>query len=189
MHQHFLTKFRLVKKKPSASLRNFRRIGSALPTRAETNHKISKKETVFGSAGANLPRMEISSSSPHGKVPLKLCLESGRTVLRRVDVNRELEVSKDRLKPEILGVKGRVQCLFWTSKWLSKRRIEGGNYEVERLVDHSKDAEGNWRFLVKYKELAESEDTCETPSSFVHGYTTGFRNYLRAHREILVFFY
>ena len=69
----------------------------------------------------------------------------------RVDVNRELEVSGDRLKPEIPSPKGRVKPLFWTSKWLSERRIEGGNYEVERLVDHYKDDEGNWRFLVKYK--------------------------------------
>ena len=54
----------------------------------------------------------------------------------RVDVNRQLEVGGDRLKPEIPSPKGRVKPLFWTSKWLSERRIEGGNYEVERLVDH-----------------------------------------------------
>ena len=106
----------------------------------------------------------------------------------RVDVNRELEVSRDRLKPEILSPKGRVKPLFWTSKWLSERRIEGGNYEVERLVDHSKDAEGNWRFLVMDKGFPESKNTWEPPSSFVNGYTTGFRNYLRAHPEIPVSF-
>ena len=71
----------------------------------------------------------------------------------------------DRLKPEILSPKGRVKPLFWTSKWLSQRRIEGGNYEVERLVDHSKDDKGNWRFLVKYKGFPESENTWEPPSS------------------------
>ena len=104
----------------------------------------------------------------------------------RVDVNRKLEVSGDRLKPEIPSPKGRVEPPFWTSKWPSERGIEGGNYEVERLVDHSKDAEGNWRFLVKYKGFPESENTWEPPSSFVLGYTTGFRNYLRAHPEIPV---
>ena len=41
-----------------------------------------------------------------------------------MDVNRELEVSRDRLKPEIPTPKGRVKPLFWTSKWLSERRIE-----------------------------------------------------------------
>ena len=41
-----------------------------------------------------------------------------------------------------------MKPLFWTSKWLSKHEIEGGNYEVERFVDHSKDDEGSWRFLV-----------------------------------------
>ena len=106
----------------------------------------------------------------------------------RVDVNRELEVSGDRLKPETPSPKGRVKPLFWTSKWLSERRIEGGNYEVERLVDHYKDDEGNWRFLDKYKGFPESENTLEPPSSFVYGYTTGFRNYLRAHPEIPVLF-
>ena len=53
-----------------------------------------------------------------------------------MDVNRDLEVSGDRLKPEIPSPKGRVKPLFWTSKWLSERRIEGGNYEVESLVDN-----------------------------------------------------
>ena len=105
-----------------------------------------------------------------------------------VDVNRELEVSGDRLKPEIRSPKGRVKPLFWTSKWLSNCRIEGGNYEVERLVDHSKDAQGNWRVIVKYKGFPKSENTWEPPPCFVHGYTTGFRNALRAHTEIPVLF-
>ena len=76
-----------------------------------------------------------------------------------VDANQELEVSGDRLKPEFPSPKSRVKPLFWTSKWLSERRIEGGNYEVEHLVDHCKDAEGNWQFLVKYKGFPESENT------------------------------
>ena len=59
---------------------------------------------------------------------------------------------------------------------------------MARLVDHSKDDEGNWRFLVKYKGSPESENTCQPPSSFLHGYTTGFRNYLPAHPEIQVLF-
>ena len=106
----------------------------------------------------------------------------------RVDVNRELEVSGDRPKPESPSPKGRVKPLFWTSKWLSQRRIEGGNYEVERLVNHSKGAEGNWRFLVNYQGFPESENTPEPPSSFVHCYTRGLRNYPRAHAEIPVSF-
>ena len=53
-----------------------------------------------------------------------------------VDVNPELELSRNRLKPEIPSSKGRGKPLFWTSKLLSERRIKGGNYEVERLADH-----------------------------------------------------
>ena len=82
MHQHFLTTFRLVKKRPSASLSDFRQIGQALLTKATRNHRISKKETVSGSATAKPPGMETPRSSPCGKVPLELCPESGRTLLR-----------------------------------------------------------------------------------------------------------
>ena len=106
----------------------------------------------------------------------------------RVDVNRELEVSRDTVKPEIPTSKGRIKPLFWTSKWLTGRRIDGGSYDVQCLVDHCKDDEANWRFLVKYKGFPESENNAEPPSLFVHGYTTGFRNYLRAHPGILVLF-
>ena len=106
----------------------------------------------------------------------------------RVDVNHELQVGEDRLKPEIPSRKGRAKPVFWTSKWLSERRIEGGTYIVEHLVDRSRDEEGNWRFLARYKGFPESESTWEPPSSFVHGYTKGFINYLRAHPENPVVF-
>ena len=104
----------------------------------------------------------------------------------RVDVNPELEVSGDTVKPEIQNSKGRIKPLLWTSKGLSERSIDGGSYEVECLVDHCKDDEANWQFLVKYKGFPKSENHAEPPSLFVHGYTTGFRNYLRAHPGILV---
>ena len=84
MHEHFSTRLGLLKRRPSALLRNFRQIGWALPTRAEKNHKIWRKDTVFGSARAKLPRIKNPSSSPCGKVPLKLCVDSGGTVLRFV---------------------------------------------------------------------------------------------------------
>ena len=121
--------------------------------------------------------------------PFEIVSRVGENSFRvRVDVNRELDVSGDRLKPEIPNPKGRVKPLFPTSKWLSGHRIQDGIYEVEHLVNHSKLAEGNWRFLVTYTGFPESENTWEPPSSFVHGYTTGFRNYLRAHPEIPVLF-
>ena len=55
---------------------------------------------------------------------------------------------------------------------------------MEHLVDRYKDDEGKWRILVNHKGFLESENTWERPSSFLHGYTTGFRNNLRAHPEI-----
>ena len=41
---------------------------------------------------------------------------------------------------------------------------------------------------MRYKGFPESENTWEPRSSFVHGYTTGFRNYLRAPPEVPVSF-
>ena len=105
-----------------------------------------------------------------------------------MEVNWELVVSGDRLKPDIPSPKGSIQRPFWTSIWLSERGIEGGNYEVKHLVDHYKDDEGNWRFLVTYKGYPESENTWEPPSSFVHGYTRGYTNYVRAHPDIPALF-
>ena len=106
----------------------------------------------------------------------------------RVDVNQELEVSGYRLKPEIPSPKGRIKPLFSTSKWLCEPRIESGNYEVERLIDHYRNDEGNWWFLVTYKGFPDSEKTWKPPSSFVHGYKTGFIPYLQIHPEILLLF-
>ena len=81
-----------------------------------------------------------------------------------------------------------MKPLFWTSQSLSERRTEGGNYKVECLFNYYKDDEGKLPFFVKYKGFPESENTTEPPSSFLHGYTTGFRNYLRAHLEDQVLF-
>ena len=46
------------------------------------NQGKKEPETVFGFARAKLPGMETPNFSPYGKVPLKLCLESGRTFFR-----------------------------------------------------------------------------------------------------------
>ena len=53
----------------------------------------------------------------------------------RVDVSREIDVSGDRLKREIPSPKDRVKPLFWTAKHLSDRVIEGGKYELKRIVE------------------------------------------------------
>ena len=64
-----------------------------------------------------------------------------------MDVSREIEVSGDRLKREIPSPKDRVKPLFWTSKFLSDRVIEGGKYELKRILEARRDEKGEWEFL------------------------------------------
>ena len=105
-----------------------------------------------------------------------------------VYVKWELEVSGDRLKPEIPSPKGRVKPLFWTSQWLSERRIEGGNYKWNALLTILRMLRVTGAFLSSTRVFPESENTEEPPSFFVHGYTTGFSNHQRAHPEIQFLF-
>ena len=65
----------------------------------------------------------------------------------RVDVSREIDVSGDRLKREIPSPKDRVKPLFWTSKFLSDRVIEGRKYELKRILEARRDGKGEWEFL------------------------------------------
>ena len=61
-----------------------------MPTRAEKNHKISKKETVFRSARAKLPGMETPSFFPPWEGPFDIVSQVRENSLKvRVDVNRE----------------------------------------------------------------------------------------------------
>ena len=61
----------------------------------------------------------------------------------RVDFNREIEVSGDRVKREIPSPKGRVKPLFCTSKLLSNRVIEGGKYQLKKILQAQRDKRGD----------------------------------------------
>ena len=64
--------------------------------------------------------------------PFAVTARLGENSLKiRVDVNREIEVSGDRLKREIPSPKARVKSLFRTSKLLSDRVIERGEVRTQ----------------------------------------------------------
>ena len=101
-----------------------------------------------------------------------------------MDVSREIEVSGDRLKREIPSPKDRVKPLFWTSKFLSDRVIEGGKYELKRILEARRDKKGEWEFLCEWGGFDSSHNNWEPAHSFVHGYTKGFIDFLKKHPEI-----
>ena len=82
-----------------------------------------------------------------------------------MDVNREVEVSGDRLKREIPSPKGRVKPLFWTSKLLSDRVIEGEKYELKRILEAQADEKGEWKFLCEWRGFDSSHNNWE-PAQF-----------------------
>ena len=78
-----------------------------------------------------------------------------------MDVSREIDVSGDRLKREIPSPKDRVKPLFWTAKHLSDRVIEGGKYELKRIVEARRDAKGEWEFLCEWRGFDSSHNNWE----------------------------
>ena len=116
------------------------------------------------------------------------CLVEGRLGANRwkirVDVNRPLEVSGDRLKPEIPDPKGRPKPLYWTAQFVANRAIEDAKYDLEKLLEARRDANHEWEFLCKWKGFDSSYNTWEPAPSFVHGYTRGFITFLKKHPEI-----
>ena len=69
----------------------------------------------------------------------------------RVDVNREIEVSGDRLTRETPSPKGRVKPLYWTSKVLADRVIKGGKWELKKNLEATRDNKGEWEFLCEWR--------------------------------------
>ena len=102
----------------------------------------------------------------------------------RVDVNREIEVSGDRLKRETPSPKGRVKPLLWTSKFVSERVIKGGKYELKMILEAHWDEKGEWKFLCEWRGFDSSHNNWEPAHSFVHGYTKGLIDFLKRHPKI-----
>ena len=132
---------------------------------------LSKSETTLDGNDKLLPLWK-------GPFQVTARLGENRWMLR-VDVNREIEVSGDRLRPEIPSPKNRVKPLYWTSKLLADRAIEGGKYDLERVPEACGNIQGNWEFLCKWKGFDSSHNNWEPARFFVHGYTRAFLTSLK----------
>ena len=54
-------------------------------------------------------------------------------------------------RESFLHPRGRVKPRLWTSKLLSDRVIEGGKYELKRILGAQRDEKGKWKFLCEWR--------------------------------------
>ena len=102
----------------------------------------------------------------------------------QIEPGRHQEVHRDRLKAEVPCPKGRFKPLYWTSKYLSDRKMVTSSFELEKILDYKKNARNKWYFLCRWKGFGPEEDKWEPASSFIHGYTDTFIKFLKKHPEI-----
>ena len=100
-----------------------------------------------------------------------------------VEPGRHQEVHRDRLKAEVPCLKGRFKPLYWTSKYLSDRKMVTSSFELEQILDYKKNARNKWDFLCRSKGFGPEEDKWEPASSFIHRYTDTSIKFLKKHPE------
>ena len=86
-----------------------------------------------------------------------------------IEPGRHQEVHRDHLKAEVPCPKGRFKPLYWTSKYLSDRKMVTSSFELEKILDYKKNARNKWYFLRRWKGFCPEEDKWEPASSFIHG--------------------
>ena len=97
---------------------------------------------------------------------------------------RRQEVDRDRLKAEVPCPKGNCKPPYWTSKYLSDRKMVTSSFELEKILDYKKIARNKWYFLCRWKGSGPEEDEWEPCTSFIHGYTDTFIKFLKKHPEV-----
>ena len=102
----------------------------------------------------------------------------------RVFVNREIEVTSDRLKPEVPSLKNMVKPLYWTFTSFADQAIEGGKYDLERVLEARHNEQGDWEFLCKMKGFDSSHNNWEPAHSSGLGYTRAFITFLKKNPHI-----
>ena len=122
------------------------------------------------------------------KIPPVVGLMGGQlsetTFNLEVEPGRHQEVHRDRLKAEVPCPKGRFKPLYWTSKYLSDRKMVTSSFELEKILDYKKNARNKWYFLCRWKGFGPEEDKWEPASSFFDGYTDTFIKFLKKHPDI-----
>ena len=101
-----------------------------------------------------------------------------------IEPGRHQEVHRDRWKAEVPCPSRRFKPLYWTSKYLSDRKMVTSSFELEKILDYKKNARNKWYFLCRWKGFGPEEDKLEPASSFIHGYTDTFITFLKKHPEI-----
>ena len=101
-----------------------------------------------------------------------------------IEPGRHQEVHRDRLKAEVPCPKGNYKPLYWTSKYLSDRKMATSSFESEKILDYKKNARNKWYFLCRWKGFGPEENKWEPASSFIHGYTNTFIKFLKKHPEV-----
>ena len=86
-----------------------------------------------------------------------------------LDMNRKIGFLGDSLKTEIRSPKGRVKPLSSNSKFISDRVIEGGKYELKKILEAHRNEKGEGKFLCRWRGFDSSQKNWEPPHSLVHG--------------------
>ena len=102
----------------------------------------------------------------------------------QIEPSRHQEVHCDRLKAEVPRPKGSYKPPYWTSKYLSDRKMATSSFEVEKILDYKKNARNKSYFLCRWKGVRPEEDKWEPASGFIHGYTDIFIKFLQKHPEV-----
>ena len=101
-----------------------------------------------------------------------------------IEQGRHQEVHSDRLKAKVPCPRGSYKPLFWTSKYLSDRKMATSSFELEKILDYKKDARNQWYVLCTSKGFGPEEDKWEPASSFIHGYMDTIITFLMKHTEV-----
>ena len=109
---------------------------------------------------------------------------SETTFNNEIEPGRHREVHRDRLKAEVPCPKGNYKPLYWTSKYLSDRKMATSSFELEKILDYKKNARKKWYFLCRWKGFGPEEDKWEPASSFIHGYTDTFFKFRKKQPEV-----
>ena len=94
------------------------------------------------------------------------------------------ELRRNRLKAEVPCPKANYKPLYWTSKYLSDRKMVTSSFELGKILDYKKNARDKWYVLCRWKGFGPEEDKWEPASSFIHGYRDTFIKFLKKHPEI-----
>ena len=75
----------------------------------------------------------------------------------KVEPGRHQEVHRDRLKAEVPCPEGKFKPLYWTSKYLSDRKMVTGSFELEKILDYKKCLETSGTFCADGKDSVQKK--------------------------------